>query len=247
MQRPYFYGWMTYCLRGLGCKRRAASLFFAISLLAGSPLRAADDAQTLILAFGDSLTAGYELPQGDSFPSQLEAYLRREKGINAKVVNAGVSGDTTSGGRARLDWVLDGVSRKPDLVILELGANDALRGIDPALVRRNLDTMLGELTSRGIRVLLAGMMAPPNMGDDYEREFNAIYPALAREYDLVLYPFFLEGVAMVPELKLPDGMHPTAEGVSVIVEAIAPYIDRALERPAPAAVGDHAMGSESGL
>jgi len=162
--------------------------------------------------------------------------------MEVDVVNGGVSGDTTSGGRARLDWVLEGLERKPDLVILELGGNDALRGIDPALVRRNLVAMIRELTSRGIRVLLAGMKAPPNMGDDYEREFNAIYPALARDYDLVFYPFFLEGVAMNPELNLPDGMHPTGEGVSVIVESIAPYVARALERPKPEAAG---MGTAS--
>ena len=144
------------------------------------------------------------------------------------MVNAGVSGDTTTGGRARLAWTLDGQKSTPDLVILELGANDALRGISPALTRENLDAMLGMLAKRGVPVLLAGMMAPPNMGRDYETEFNAIYPDLAQKYGVTFYPFFLDGVAADPALNQADGMHPNPEGVKIVVGKIAPYVVRAL-------------------
>jgi len=231
--RHSFYGLMAYGLRPVRGKPTIVVALFAAILLAGSPPRAEEAGEVLIMAFGDSLTAGYELEQSQSFPAQLEAYLRDERGMDARVINAGVSGDTTSGGRARLDWVLDGAPRRPDLVILELGANDALRGIDPALAERNLEDIVTELTNRGIRVLLAGMKAPPNMGEDYENRFNAIYPKLAERHDLVFYPFFLENVAAKPELNLDDGMHPTGEGIGIIVEGIAPYVERALARPAP--------------
>ncbi len=175
-----------------------------------------------ILAFGDSLTAGLGLPAEAAFPSRLEARLR-EEGVGARVVNAGVSGDTTSGGLARLDWVLAG---KPDIVILELGANDALRGIEPSLVRANLDAMIGKIQASGAKLLLAGMRAPPNWGEDYQHEFDRMYPELARAHGVTLYPFFLEGVAMDPKLNQPDGIHPNERGVVALVDRIAPYVAR---------------------
>lgn len=173
-----------------------------------------------IVGFGDSLMAGYELAPGESFPEQLEARLRKE-GHDVTVANAGVSGDTTSGGLARLDWsVPDGTS----LVILELGANDALRGVGPEIARRNLAAMIARLQERGIAVLLAGMLSPPNMGEEYAKAFNAIYPELAAEHDVPLVPFFLEGVAAEPGLLLADGMHPNAEGVARMVERMLPHV-----------------------
>jgi acyl-CoA thioesterase-1 len=174
----------------------------------------------VILDFGDSLTAGYGLPAGQAFPARLEAWLH-ERGIEARVVNAGVSGDTTAGGLARLDWAL---ADKPDLVILALGANDALRGIDPSTVRGNLDKMIEKVQRRGAKVLLLGMQAPPNWGDDYKREFDRIFPDLAQEHHLPLYPFLLEGVAMKPELNQPDGLHPNERGVAILVDRIAPLV-----------------------
>lgn len=181
-----------------------------------------------ILAFGDSLTAGYGLYQGESLPDQIETALAAE-GIEARLVNAGVSGDTTSGGRARLLWTLEGMDAAPDLVILALGANDGLRGIDPSVTRANLDHMLETLQDRGIPVLLAGMLAPPNMGSEYADEFNPIFPELADEYDVTLYPFLLDGVAAEPALNQGDGMHPNAEGVAVMVERMVPVVIEALE------------------
>jgi acyl-CoA thioesterase-1 len=173
-----------------------------------------------VLAFGDSLTAGFGLPREQSFPAQLERRLRAD-GIEVHIVNAGVSGDTTAGGRARLDWSL---ADRPDLVILALGANDMLRGIPPATVRANLEAMIERIKASGARVLLVGMRASPNWGAAYEREFNRIYPELARAHEVALYPFFLDGVAMDPELNLPDGLHPNARGMAAIVERIAPLV-----------------------
>jgi acyl-CoA thioesterase-1 len=174
----------------------------------------------VILDFGDSLTAGYGLPADEAFPAQLEAWLR-ERGIAAWVVNAGVSGDTTTDGLARLDWTL---ADRPDLVILALGANDALRGIDPATVRNNLDKMIVKIQDRGAKVLLVGMLAPPNWGEEYKRAFDRIFPELAQAHHLPLYPFFLDGVAMKPELNQPDGLHPNERGVRVLVDKIAPVV-----------------------
>ena len=179
-----------------------------------------------IVAIGDSLTAGYQLPPGAGFPEQLNRALK-EKGHEVKVTNAGVSGDTSSGGLARLDWAL---SDSTDIVILELGSNDALRGIDPALTRQNLAAMIEKLQARGITVVLAGMLAPPNMGADYGEEFNRIFPDLAERYGLILYPFFLDGVAANPDLNLADGMHPTQEGVHLIVTRILPTIEQAISQ-----------------
>jgi acyl-CoA thioesterase-1 len=174
----------------------------------------------VILGFGDSLTAGFGLPAAQAFPARLEAWLN-DRGIAARVVNAGVSGDTTAGGLARLDWAL---ADKPDLVILALGANDALRGVDPAAVRSNLDKLITKIQTSGAKVLLLGMLAPPNWGDEYKRAFDRIFPELAQAHHLPLYPFFLEGVAMKPELNQPDGLHPNERGVAVLVNRIAPVV-----------------------
>ncbi|MFN3547372.1 MAG: arylesterase [Mesorhizobium sp.] len=196
----------------------AAGLLWAGSILAA----AAEPVQ--IVGFGDSLMAGYQLDAGQSFPEKLEAALR-EKGHDVTVVNAGVSGDTTSGGLSRLDWSIpDGT----DLVILELGANDMLRGISPEITERNLDAMITRLTERGIAVLLAGMVAAPNLGDDYGAAFNGLYPRLAEKHGLILYPFFLDGVAADPTLLLADGMHPNALGVDRMVANALPVVERAL-------------------
>jgi acyl-CoA thioesterase I len=173
-----------------------------------------------VLAFGDSLTAGYGLPKTDSFPAKLEKSLRAQ-GVNATVINAGVSGDTTAGGRARLDWALES---KPDLTIIELGANDALRGLPPAATWHNLDYILSRLKERDVEVLLTGMVAPPNYGDNFAQVFDAIYPRLATKHSVSLYPFFLDGVAADPTLNQSDGIHPTAVGVDRIVERILPYV-----------------------
>ena len=174
----------------------------------------------LIVDFGDSLTAGYGLPAGQAFPARLEAWLR-ERGIAARVVNAGISGGTTATGVSALDWAL---ADKPDVVILALGGNDALRGIDPATVRGNLEKMIVKIQASGAKLLLVGMLAPTNWGEDYKRAFDKIYPELARIYHVPLYPFFLEGVVMKPELNQPDGIHPNERGVAVLVDKIAPMI-----------------------
>lgn len=180
-------------------------------------------AEKLVLAFGDSLTAGYGLKQAESFPAQLQAALRRS-GVPARVHNGGVSGDTTAAGRARLAWGLRGLKAKPDLVILELGANDMLRGLDPGQAQANLDAILAELKRRRIPVLLAGMLASRNMGPAYRRRFDTIYPALARKHGARLYPFFMRGVAGNRSLLQQDGLHPTARGVAVIVRGIVPEV-----------------------
>ena len=176
----------------------------------------------VILDFGDSLTAGYGLAPDQAFPARLEASLHRQ-GIEARVVNGGVSGDTTAGGLARIDWAL---ADRPDIVILALGANDALRGIDPATVRDNLDKMIQKVEAIGAKVLLLGMVAPPNWGEEYKHAFDRIFPELARAYDVPLYTFFLEGVAMKPELNQPDGIHPNERGVTALVDRIAPVVAR---------------------
>jgi len=179
-----------------------------------------------IVAFGDSLTAGYGLAANEAFPVQLQRALDA-KGLAVNVVNAGVSGDTSAGGLSRLDWsVPDGT----DAVILELGANDALRGFDPEITRKALDTMLRRLKERKIAVLLCGMVAPPNLGAEYGRAFNSIYPDLAAQTGAILYPFFLAGVAADPKLNQRDGLHPTAAGVAVIVERILPQVEQLIAR-----------------
>jgi len=190
-----------------------------IALMLGSVAPAAARTPE-ILVLGDSLAAGFGLAPEESFPARLEARLRAD-GIDVRVRNSGVSGDTTSGGRARLDWVL---ADKPDLVILELGANDALRGIDPAIVRANLDAMIEKIAASGAKLLLAGMQAPTNWGKDYKEKFDRIYPELAKAHGVALYPFFLEGVAMRSELNQPDGIHPNGRGVAALVERIVPVV-----------------------
>ena len=183
-------------------------------------------AEMRVVALGDSLTAGYGLPAADGFVAQLQAALDA-RGLDVRIVDAGVSGDTTAGGIARLDWILaDGA----DAVIVELGANDALRGIDPASSRSNLDAILGALGERGNPVLLAGMAAPRNLGAEYVVAFDGMYPELADTHGAIFYPFFLESVAEVPSLNQADGIHPNAEGVAVIVERILPYVLRLLDR-----------------
>jgi acyl-CoA thioesterase-1 len=186
--------------------------------------------EPFVLAFGDSLTAGYGLSRGLGFAPQLEAALRRS-GIVAHVHDAGVSGDTSSGGKARLKWTLDGLARKPDLAIVELGANDMLRGVDPAVTKANLDAICGELRARGIPIVVAGMLAAPSLAPGYRRDFESIYPGLARKYDAPLYPFFLAGVAGNRGMVLPDGLHPNFEGIKRIVTGILPTVQRALSRP----------------
>lgn len=182
-----------------------------------------------VLAFGDSLTAGYGLAEADAFPVRLQAALAA-RGIAARVQNAGVSGDTTATGRARLDWALAAApGGRPDLVILELGANDGLQGLDPARTRANLAAMLESLAARDIPVLLAGMRAPPNLGRAYGAAFDGLYADLARRYGVPLYPFFLDGVAAEARLNQDDGIHPNAAGVGEIVRRILPHVIAALE------------------
>ena len=181
----------------------------------------------LVVAFGDSLTAGYGLEPGLGFAPQLEATLRRH-GIAATVEDAGVSGDTTSGGRGRLGWTLDGLGRKPDLVIVELGGNDMLRSVDTRVTEENLDAMLAELKRRDIPVLLAGMRAVRNADPAYIRAFESLYPAMAEKHGVPLYPFFLEGAALQRGMIQPDGIHPTFEGVKQIVTRITPAVKAAL-------------------
>lgn len=175
-----------------------------------------------ILAFGDSLTAGYGLGPGEGFTDQLERTLN-EQGLNVKVANAGVSGDTTSGGLSRLEWVLASAS-DVDLVILALGGNDALRGIRPEITRQNMDKMVSILKEKNIPTLIAGMMAPPNLGPQYGDKFNTIYSDMAKKYDVAIYPFFLDGVAGFLELNQNDRIHPNPKGVKIITEKMSPSI-----------------------
>jgi acyl-CoA thioesterase I len=177
-----------------------------------------------ILALGDSLTAGYGLAEADGFCAQLEKALH-SAGHDVQVINGGVSGDTTADGLARLDWTLAG---NPDVVIVELGANDALRGLDPAQAKANLDMILSQLQKQGRVVLLAGMKAPRNLGADYDRAFDGLYPDLAARHHVALYPFFLDGVAADPALNQADGIHPNPAGVAVIVKRILPAVEKAL-------------------
>jgi acyl-CoA thioesterase I len=208
----------------LGGVMRLGVIVAGMALLTAYP-RAAERPVNIV-ALGDSLTAGYGLAANEAFPAQLQRALKA-KGLAVNVVNAGVSGDTATGGLARLDWsVPDGT----DAVILELGANDALRGFDPAVTRKALDAMLRRLQQRRIRVLLCGMIAPPNLGAEYGRAFNAIYPELAAQTGAILYPFFLAGVAADPKLNQSDGLHPTAAGVAVIVARMLPEVEELIAR-----------------
>ncbi|MEK1874852.1 MAG: arylesterase [Rhizobium altiplani] len=206
---------MSFKVAGLHIAVIVASMAFAVVA----------NARTIsLVGFGDSLMAGYQLPPGDGFPEKLQAALTA-KGVDVSIANAGVSGDTTAGGLARIDWsVPDGT----DGVILELGGNDALRGIPPEESEKNLDQIIARLKERGVAVLLVGMLAPPNMGSDYAGRFNSIYEKLAQKHGVALYPFFLDGVALDAGLKLEDGMHPNSKGIDVMVEKMEPAITQFL-------------------
>jgi len=209
------YGLSARYFNALRCLASAVVIVFG---LAAPPAAAA--AELRILALGDSLTAGYGLTSEAGFTRQLQVALT-EAGVNARIVNGGVSGDTSAGGLARADWLL---AERPDLVIIELGANDALRGLEPSDTRRNLDALVTKVKASGAQVLLAGMLAPPNLGREYADEFNRIFPAIAKQHKVTLYPFFLDGVAADPALNQADGIHPNARGVSVIVERMLPVL-----------------------
>jgi acyl-CoA thioesterase-1 len=198
------------------------ALLVNILLFAIVALVAPAEARSLrLVALGDSLTAGYGLRPEQSFPVRLERLLR-SRGHDVVVANAGVSGDTTAGGLARLDWA---VPQGTDAVILELGANDALRALPPEKAKANLDAIIARLKARGIPVLLAGMRAPRNLGNDYANRFDGIFPELARKHDIILYPFFLSGVALDPRLNLQDGVHPNAGGIDAIAERMVPKVE----------------------
>ena len=203
---------------------------FTLSILAAlaAPfsVRADTPQPVTLVAFGDSLTAGYGLKASEAFPAQLQMALQA-KGYKVTIVNAGVSGDTTADGLRRFDWAMQ---PKPDGVILELGANDALRGIDPKEPSANLDKMLAALKSKGVEVLLTGMKAPNNWGTDYAKAFDAIYTDLAAKYGVTLYSFFLDGVALDPSFSQPDGLHPTASGVAEVVKRIMPDVEALVQR-----------------
>jgi acyl-CoA thioesterase-1 len=192
------------------------------SAFGGSPARSSGIAQPVktLMIFGDSLTAGYGVEEKNSFSKKLSGALKR-KGINVTIILSSVSGDTTAGGSARIDWAL---ADKPDAVLLELGANDGLRGIDPKISRKNLEFILKKLAKHRVRTLLAGMLAPPNLGKEYTKEFNNIYSSLAEKYNILFYPFFLEGVATKPQLNQTDGIHPNPKGVDEIVKRILPLV-----------------------
>jgi acyl-CoA thioesterase I len=200
-------------------KALGTALFAALTLLLS---HGSASARTLnVVAFGDSLTAGYQLPPDEAFPARLEA-LAKSKGLDVAITNAGVSGDTTADGLARIDWsVPDGT----DGVILELGANDALRGLSPEESRKNLETMIVRLKERKIAVLLAGILAPPNMGADYEAKFNGMYKELREKHGVALYPFFLDGVTLDAGMQLEDGMHPNGAGTKIMAERFFPIFE----------------------
>jgi acyl-CoA thioesterase-1 len=204
--------------------RRVA--FSLLLLMVSAVAGLAAERPVKIVALGDSLTAGYGLAASEAFPARLETALRA-RGVAVEVANAGVSGDTTSGGLARLDWAVpDGT----DAVIVELGANDMLQGKDPKLARRSLEQILQRLADRRVTVLLAGMRAAPNMGVEYAREFEAIYPELAAKFDVLFYPFFLDGIASESRLNQRDGLHPTQAGVDAIVSRILPKVEELVAR-----------------
>ena len=208
-----------------GAARRIVYALLLILGMSTAPEAQAKDVH--ILAFGDSLTAGYGLPRDQGFAPQLQDTLRRN-GVRAFVTNAGVSGNTAGNGRARIRWTLDGLKTKPDLAIVALGANDMLRGIPPEQTRADLDAILAEFRKRDIPVVIAGMLAAPNLGVRYMSAFNSIFPDLARKYDAPLYPFFLAGVAGNSALNLPDRVHPNFQGVKRMASGIAPTVLRAL-------------------
>lgn len=227
MKRSFgLYGALALLLQVLiGCGQAAES---TKSEPASAKSEAPAQYDRLVVAFGDSLYAGYRLAPNEGLAPQLQAALKAD-GINARVHNAGVSGDTTAAGKTRLSFVLNNLDRKPDLVVLGLGGNDMLRGIKPEETRANLAAMMDELNKRDIPVILTGMLAAPNLGADYGNAFNTIFPALAKQYDTALYPFFLDGVVAKQALMLPDGIHPNAKGVSRVVEGLSPLVEAALK------------------
>ena len=213
--------------------RRLRRMLFAavLPIAALAPVVAAhamdaDMREKVIVAFGDSLTSGLGLAEKDAFPARLEQALRA-RGQKVRIVDAGVSGDTTAAGLARLDW---SIPDDADAVIVELGGNDALQGLDPAAIKATLERIITQIQAKGLPILLAGMQAPPNMGKDYVEAFAAMYQDLAGRHGLILYPFFLDGVALDPALMQPDGMHPNAQGVARIVEGILPKVEELLAR-----------------
>ncbi len=208
--------------RVLPCGLLLAAVLLAPTAQTAQAAAWAAERESRLLVLGDSLTSGFGLGADEAFPARLEAALSR-RGFAVKVLDGGVSGDTSAGGRERLDWALDA---RPDAVILELGGNDGLRGLDPKETYRNLAAILARLAERNIPVLLAGMYAPPNLGPEYGREFSAVFPRLAERFGVALYPFFLEGVAADPDLNQQDGLHPNGRGVEVIVERILPFVER---------------------
>ena len=205
-----------------GFKTLLSIVLLAIMAAAGPALAA----PVKILALGSSLTQGYGLPPGTEFTVQLQAALK-QAGIDAQVINAGVSGDTSAGGLARLDWSL---ADHPDAVILELGSNDMLRGIPPDVTEKNLRAILDRLKAAHVKVLLTGMHAQRNLGADYVKQFDTIYPRLAKDYNLLFYPFFLDGVALNPKLNQADGMHPNPAGVKVVVARMLPSVKKLVAR-----------------
>jgi acyl-CoA thioesterase-1 len=214
---PRSYGWL----------RAAVQIVIAALLVAAAPAEIkAADRPVKIVALGDSLTTGLGLPAQDAFPARLQKALDA-KGIKAEIVDAGVSGDTSSGGLSRLDW---SVPQDADAVIVELGANDALRAIDPKVTREALGKIVAQLRERRIEVLLCGMMAPRNLGADYAKAFDPIYPDIVKAHDVVFYPFFLDGIAADPKFTQTDGMHPNAAGVAKIVEGIMPKVEELIAR-----------------
>lgn len=207
--------WLFLALLAVLC---SAGLTARTAASAAEPVR--------IVAFGDSLTAGYGLQPQEAFPAKLSAVLKA-KGYDVNVANAGISGDTTAAGLARLDW---SVPKGTQAVILEFGANDAFRGVAPATARKNLEEIITRLKARNIEVMLTGMFAPRNLGKDYVAGFDPIYPDLAKKYNLILVPFFLDGVAGNRNLNLPDGLHPTAEGVDIVVKKLLPSVEALIQR-----------------
>ena len=209
---------MKRIVNGLAAALAALCLFFG-QTAAAAPAR--------VLMLGDSLTAGYGLPAADSLPSQLESLLKNQ-GLDVLILNGGVSGDTTAGGLARLDWAL---ADNPAYALLALGANDALRGLSPDKAYENLDVIITRLKAKKVKVMILGMLAPLNLGRDYRESFDAIFPKLAAKHDVPLYPFLLDGVALEPKLNQRDGIHPNADGVKIIVGRLAPLVKQFLETP----------------
>ena len=201
------------------------TILLCLPLLCTSATAHAQSTPVKLAILGDSLAAGYGVKPGQSVPARLEAALKAQ-GRNVTVINHGVSGDTTAGGLDRVDWML---ADKPDIVMVELGANDALRGLDPATAERNLDAIVTKLKAAGVTVWLAGMLAPRNFGPEYAQQFDGLYKRLAEKYNVPLYPFFLDGVAQDVALNQADGLHPNPKGVDIIVERLLPFVTKNLD------------------